>query len=77
MCGRYTLRTPQGVLVERFRVNVLPDYRPSYNVAPTQQVGVVRQIDPDQRQFAWLQWGLIPWWAKDPKIGSQMTILSR
>jgi putative SOS response-associated peptidase YedK len=60
------------VLVEHFRVNALPDYVPRYNVAPTQQVGVVRQIDPNQRQLAYMQWGLIPHWAKDPKIGSQM-----
>jgi putative SOS response-associated peptidase YedK len=67
MCGRYTLRTPQGVLVEHFRVNSLPDYVPRYNVAPTQQVGVVRQIGPNQRQLSWMQWGLIPFWAKNPQ----------
>jgi putative SOS response-associated peptidase YedK len=44
---------------------------PRYNVAPTQQVGVVRTAD-GQRELSFMQWGLVPRWAKDPKIGSQM-----
>jgi putative SOS response-associated peptidase YedK len=45
---------------------------PRYNVAPTQQVGIVRRIDGDQRELVWAQWGLVPRWAKDPKIGNSM-----
>jgi putative SOS response-associated peptidase YedK len=45
---------------------------PRYNIAPTQQVGIVRRTKGDQRQFVWAQWGLIPRWAKDPKIGNSM-----
>jgi putative SOS response-associated peptidase YedK len=44
---------------------------PRFNVAPTQQVGVVRQ-PAGQRELVFMQWGLVPRWAKDPKIGSQM-----
>jgi putative SOS response-associated peptidase YedK len=69
MCGRFTLRTPPAVLVEHFRFNSIPTLTPQYNFAPTQQVGVVRRTGTDQREFAWMQWGLVPRWAKDPKIG--------
>jgi putative SOS response-associated peptidase YedK len=49
----------------------MPDLTPRYNVAPTQQIGVVRTAD-GQRELSFMQWGLVPRWAKDPKIGSQM-----
>jgi putative SOS response-associated peptidase YedK len=58
--------------MEHFRVNSLPPISPRFNIAPTQQVGVVRQDPSGQREFVWMHWGLVPHWAKDPKIGSQM-----
>ena len=38
------------------------------NVAPTQQVAVVRQTDAG-RECVMLRWGLVPSWADDIKIG--------
>lgn len=71
MCGRFTLRTPPAVLVEHFRLGSIPVVTPRHNVAPTQQVGVVRASD-GKRELSFMQWGLVPRWAKDPKISSQM-----
>jgi putative SOS response-associated peptidase YedK len=41
----------------------------SYNIAPSQKVLTIR-FNPEmqQRSLKPLQWGLIPYWAKDPKI---------
>jgi putative SOS response-associated peptidase YedK len=72
MCGRYTLRTPPAVLVEHFRLGSIPPVGPRFNIAPTQQVGVVRPATPGQREFVWMRWGLVPHWAKDPSIGSSL-----
>ena len=77
MCGRYTLRTPLTVLAQQFLFDLggvpLESIRPRYNVAPTQDVVAVRQREAgSRRELAILQWGLIPSWAKDPKIGSSM-----
>ena len=49
----------------------------SYNIAPSQKVLTIR-FNPEtrQRSLAALQWGLIPYWAKDPKI-SYRTINAR
>ncbi|MEZ5341620.1 MAG: SOS response-associated peptidase [Acidimicrobiales bacterium] len=44
---------------------------PSYNVAPTNEVYAVR-ADHGHRSLAALRWGLVPFWAKDAKIGSKM-----
>src|SRR5688500_7056468 len=72
MCGRFTLRTPQSVLIEHFRLNSIPLLVPRYNIAPPQQIGVVREPAPQKREVVSMQWGLVPRWAKDRKIGSQL-----
>ncbi len=73
MCGRFTLRTPQNVLIEQFQLATGPPLSPRYNVAPTQSIAAVRRTtDEPQRQLVLLRWGLIPSWAKDPSIGNRM-----
>jgi putative SOS response-associated peptidase YedK len=72
MCGRYTLKTPANVLVERFDLDDYPSsITPSYNIAPTQEVAAVVEED-QKRKLEMLRWGLIPSWAKDPSIGNKM-----
>jgi putative SOS response-associated peptidase YedK len=48
----------------------LPDLPPRYNIAPSQDIAAVR-ISPktEKRELALLHWGLIPFWADDPKVG--------
>ncbi|MBT0895433.1 SOS response-associated peptidase [Geobacter hydrogenophilus] len=46
--------------------------QPRYNIAPTQQVAVVRQDAGGQRHLSYLRWGLIPPWAKDVSVGNPM-----
>ena len=47
---------------------------PRYNVAPSQIVPVIRrpQSGDGLRELAGCKWGLIPYWAKDPKIGNNL-----
>jgi putative SOS response-associated peptidase YedK len=68
MCGRFTLRTPASVLVRQFALGAGLQLPLRYNIAPTQQVPVVRAVEGG-RQLAMMKWGLIPSWADDPKIG--------
>jgi putative SOS response-associated peptidase YedK len=73
MCGRFSLSQPVETLAERFRLDEVPTLEPDYNVAPTDQVATVLVDKENQnRQFRLLHWGLIPSWAKDPKIGVRM-----
>jgi putative SOS response-associated peptidase YedK len=73
MCGRYTLRVSPAELAEIFAVINSFDWSPRYNIAPTQTVAAVRaNRDGQGRELALLKWGLIPSWAKDPKIGSSL-----
>ena len=72
MCGRFTQTASPEVIAEQFDVAVPPLFAPRYNIAPSQAVAAIR-IAPDTatRQLVLLRWGLIPSWAKDPKIGHQ------
>ena len=72
MCGRYTLKTPAGVLTERFDIEESStSISSSYNIAPTQQVATVL-AENGKRKPEMLHWGLIPSWAKDPEVGNRM-----
>jgi putative SOS response-associated peptidase YedK len=74
MCGRFTsLLSPEllAVIRETFGVPVPESTDPRYNIAPTQLVRVLRN-EGDHNRFDLMKWGLVPFWAKDPSIGSQM-----
>ncbi len=69
MCGRYTLQATPEEIAAQFAVEEPPLFKPRYNIAPSQNVAVVRlKPDTSQRELVRLRWGLIPSWAKDPKI---------
>ena len=53
MCGRYALRKPAREIVEAFDVPEVPELPARFNIAPTQDVPVVRMA-PDRagRQVA-------------------------
>ena len=71
MCGRYTLIADLGDLAQRFEFDGSDfSYDPGYNIAPTESVLTVRNVEG--REAAFMRWGLVPFWAKDPKIGARM-----
>lgn len=72
MCGRFARRSTQEVLADWFGVDLedMPWFSPTYNAAPQSVQPVVRlNRDSGQREFAQMRWGLVPFWAKDPKFG--------
>ena len=70
MCGRINVRMTSAELAQVFDLLREPDWSPRFNLGPMQQVLVVR-LRPEGRVADRMQWGLVPSWAKDPKIGSQ------
>jgi putative SOS response-associated peptidase YedK len=72
MCGRFTLTVDPSDLQETFYwVNFgNADLTPRYNIAPTQPLAVVANNGLNELDF--FSWGLVPFWAKDPSIGSRM-----
>jgi putative SOS response-associated peptidase YedK len=76
MCGRFTLTSNLDELQGRFgflsesTVSHDSDHEPRYNIAPTQSVLTV--TNDGQRRGELMRWGLVPFWAKDLKIGARM-----
>ena len=69
MCGRYSLTTPVEEMRRLFGfAGPAPNLGPRYNIAPTQDVPVVRRAEADEasaggtggRVLAALRWGLVP-----------------
>ena len=71
MCGRFQSTTSPAEFARLFKtIGPLPNTTPRYNAAPTHDLPIVLH-DPGtgQRCLVALRWGLIPFWAKDAKIG--------
>jgi putative SOS response-associated peptidase YedK len=72
MCGRFALSAPEE-LASRFKLKNAPELAPRYNIAPSQDVAVVRLVPGTlEPEIVMLRWGLIPFWARDRKIGYKM-----
>jgi len=71
MCGRYDNLIPREAMVQLFRVEVLPpsNFPPRYNIAPTQDIPVVRLDREHRRELMMARWGLVPFFMdENPKV---------
>ena len=72
MCGRFTQTRLVPELAELFEAEDLVDLPGErYNVAPTEPVAVVVERE-HRRVVTAYQWGFVPSWAEDPRVGSRM-----
>jgi putative SOS response-associated peptidase YedK len=75
MCGRTALTAAPEDLRQAFGLDETPALAPHYNVPPSQPLAVVRVLRGcTGRRLEPLQWGLVPFWAKDPKIGHKLAL---
>ncbi|MDR3360421.1 MAG: SOS response-associated peptidase [Bifidobacteriaceae bacterium] len=70
MCGRFADYYETEELVEEFEVDLVAHApEPSWNIAPTAQIAVVRATAPEGkpwlRELRGARWGLVPSWSKD------------
>ena len=75
MCGRFVSARKRLELLAEFGVrrdNVADEPAPDYNVAPTKQIYAVLDGRDGERELRTVRWGLVPFWAKDPKSGARM-----
>ncbi len=75
MCGRFTLASDTERISDAFsNMQIQMDLSPRYNIAPSQDVAVIANTKENEggKNVEFFQWGLIPSWAKDAKIGNRM-----
>ena len=74
MCGRYATTRSEADLSDLFdAVDVTEGLGPSWNVAPTDPVPLVRvSASRDARVLDTARWGLVPPWATDLRGGARM-----
>ncbi len=71
MCGRYSFAPELKVVNEHYNISVDDGkINPNYNCAPSQSLPVISGDKPQELSF--YHWGLIPFWAKDKRIGYKM-----
>ncbi|MBV8780675.1 MAG: SOS response-associated peptidase [Phycisphaerae bacterium] len=77
MCGRYTLRRISIQLIRDGLQLPLPGFEefseiklvPRFNIAPSQEVPIIRLDRNGQREIAFVRWGFIPYWTRGkPKV---------
>jgi putative SOS response-associated peptidase YedK len=73
MCGRVRLSSDVSEIKLVFSIppnRPTPNIAPSWNVAPTDPLPVVRyDAKAGERSLDVMRWGLVPFWAKDIKVG--------
>ncbi|MFC3495035.1 SOS response-associated peptidase [Glycomyces rhizosphaerae] len=75
MCGRYANSKSSPDMAALFDAEdlIAGAWEPKYNIAPTTQAPVVRRSKSrDERVVELARFGLVPWWASDPSIGTRM-----
>lgn len=72
MCGRFAFYSPHQAVTDIFGVDFPLAIEPRFNIAPSQFIVVLRTGTQGRLEPAVLKWGLIPSWAKDPRIGNRM-----
>ncbi len=73
MCGRVRLSSDVSEIKLVFSIppeRPTPNIGPSWNVAPTDPLPIVRyDAKAGERSLDLMRWGLVPFWAKDIKVG--------
>jgi putative SOS response-associated peptidase YedK len=73
MCGRFTLAGANPAeLRARFPIGESVEVRERFNVAPGDDILAVTTTKEGAPRGELLRWGLVPFWAKDEKVGYKM-----
>lgn len=74
MCGRFGLKTTFSTLAKLLRAEPIEDleWGPDFNIAPTDPAPVLLLDEAGAPRLDLFRWGLVPFWADDPKVGARM-----
>ena len=66
------LQSPGRGIADLFGLSSARPLRPRYNIAPSQEAAIVKTAAEGGRELAMAEFGLVPHWADDPKVGYKM-----
>jgi putative SOS response-associated peptidase YedK len=66
MCGRFALHSHPAVVALEFGLDREPEFAARYNIAPSTEVLIVRELPGERRSAAMARWGLVPAWMREP-----------
>ncbi len=70
MCGRFALAHIAGFWTRFAVIDKQATLERRFNIAPSQMVPIIISGSPNKAVM--MKWGLVPFWAKDPKIGNRL-----
>jgi len=72
MCGNFALYSSVQAIKDYYKLlQEIGEIEPSENIRPSQNVPVI-VIKQGKKYLGFVRWGLIPFWAKDDKIGYKL-----
>ncbi len=74
MCGRFTQEYTWAEIYALYQLTAQPpqNLAASWNVAPTDDAGVIIREKDGERLFHKMRWGLLPFWVKNLRDGAKM-----
>jgi len=70
MCGRYSLSKNKEELQDRFGAEMMSEFKPRFNIAPTQLVPVITSQSP--KGFSFFYWGITPDFGKNRPVSQKL-----
>jgi len=70
MCGRYSLSKSKIELEERFQAEMVVEFKPRYNIAPTQLLPVITSDSP--KGFSFFYWGITPDFGQNKPVSQKL-----
>ncbi len=69
MCSRFALKSPPKAIANLFKLEKAVDWKPRYNVAPSQMIpAAVRPLENKNREMKLLQWGFVASWTQGGRL---------
>lgn len=69
MSSRFVLKSPHKVIADLFKLDKTFDWKPRYNVAPSQKIpAVIRSLGAKSRKIKLLQWGFVASWTQGGRL---------
>jgi putative SOS response-associated peptidase YedK len=69
MCSRFALKSPPQAIANLFKVEKAVDWKPRYNVAPSQTIpAVIHPLENKKREIRLVQWGFVASWIRGGRL---------